>query len=146
MLFLVPRGVKNLAGQEFGSLIPQSIIEIVKGKGALWECQCACGETRPVFAAQLTAGAVTCCRPCMRTKRAVQLREASARAHETKVVRHNFAQSDFELRWEFHLARMNREQRAIYDDMINRRARLNITITDRIRAGAVDVAMRTRAA
>lgn len=145
MLFAVPKGVKNLAGQRFGSLIPQSIINVVP-TGAVWHCLCDCGETRDAVAAQLLARHVTCCRACMRTKRATQLRDASKRAHETKVVRHFPGMSDYELRWEFHLARMTREQRAIYDDTINRRARLNITITDRIRAGAVDVAMRTRAA
>jgi hypothetical protein len=148
MLFIVPRGVKNLSEQEFGSLVPQSIVRIVPGEGALWLCKCSCGEMREVLAAKLKAGEVTCCRTCMRAKRATQLRDASARAHETRVVRHTAGMSDYELRWEFYLARMNREQRAIYDDLIRRRERgiFNVEITDRIRAGAVDVAMRTRAA
>ncbi len=145
-LLLLPKGVKNLAGQAFGDLTPQSIVEIKTGAGAVWECVCRCGETRSVLAAQLIAGHVTCCRACMRSKRAAQLRDASARAHETQIARHSAGMSDYEVRWEFHLARLNREQRVFYNDMIDRRARLNIAITDRIRAGAVDVAMRTRAA
>jgi hypothetical protein len=145
MLFVLPRGVLNLAEQEFGSLTPQSIIQIKPGEGAIWHCECTCGETRDVLASQLNAGSVTCCRSCMRTKGATQLRDASARAHATRFVNHGGA-SEYERRWQFYLSRMSAEQRAIYEDVINRRARLRIAITDRIRAGAVDVAMRTRAA
>jgi hypothetical protein len=41
---------------------------------------------------------------------------------------------------------MSTETRAIYDEIIERRRRLGISITDAIRAGAVEVAMMGRAA
>jgi hypothetical protein len=41
---------------------------------------------------------------------------------------------------------MTPEQRAVYEDYIGRREELGITITDAIRAGAVEIAMLERAA
>lgn len=37
--------VKNLSGQRFGRLVAMKVVGRTKGRHALWECKCDCGET-----------------------------------------------------------------------------------------------------
>jgi hypothetical protein len=133
MLLLLPRGVKNLAGQTFTELTPVKIIEISPTEGAIWDCDCSCGATRHVSARNLLAGRVTRCVACARKGRTLRLVNARLSRGDSE--------SSYQRNWRSHLENLSPERRAIYDDYIERRERVGVQITDRIRAGAVEMAM-----
>ncbi len=65
-------GVINLANRRFGRLqVLHEITNRPKG-GALWQCQCDCGQTRPVRATLLLRGRTRSC-GCLRRERARRL-------------------------------------------------------------------------
>jgi hypothetical protein len=141
-LLLVPKGVKNLAGRtDLGDLIPERIIEIVPDKGAVWECRCVCGETRNVLANVLLAGRVVACERCARAKRTAQLQAAWSRAYAAGAFRPG-RQAGLDRGWREHLEAMTDGQRAEYDDMIARREKMGVAVTERVRAEAVDAVLR----
>jgi hypothetical protein len=139
--FLLPRGVKNLAGRVFGHLTAVEIVEIVKGKGALWRCRCTCDETREVVAYKLIAGRVTRCVACANEQRAKSLQRAWQAAYDAGKFRPG-RQTEIERGWREHLAALTESQRVDYDDMIARRRQMRVEITERVQAEAVDAAMR----
>lgn len=141
MLYLLPKGVKDLADQEQGELTPKYIISVTAAEGAVWHCLCRCGKTRNVPAKNLTAGRVTRCVDCANRRRTEQLHAAYKRANSGR----GDASWGARRTWQSDLERLTPEQRAVYDDMIERRSRLNIPITDAVRAGAVEAAMLTTA-
>lgn len=138
MLFVLPKGVINLAGRkDLGELTPQSIIRVTTSEGAVWRCLCSCGQTRDVPAKNLTSGRVTRCVPCANTRRAAQLKES----HSQAAGRRGDSNSAFQRHWQTHLSTMSDEQRAVYEDFIERRRRMNQPVTDGVRASAVEAAM-----
>jgi len=141
MLFLLPKGVKNLADQEQGELTPKRIISVTAAEGAVWHCLCRCGKTRDVPAKNLTAGRVTRCVDCANRRRTEQLHAAYKKANS----RRGDASWGARRSWQSDLEGLTPEQRAVYDDMIERRRQHNVPITDAIRAGAVEMALMTPA-
>jgi hypothetical protein len=144
-LFLLPRGARNLAGLPFGDLTAERIVKVVPRKGALWRARCRCGRTREVFAYALTAGQVRRCRECRRARRTEYLIAAHRRARSNETVVQIRA-TRFERRWELHLGQMTEGMRALFDDLVARRARQGIVITPRLKSQIVDVVMRERVA
>jgi hypothetical protein len=142
LLFLLPRGVRNLAGLTFGELTPYSIVEIVPGEGALWQCSCSCGGTRQVVAHLLIAGRVKRCESCARERRTLRLIDA-----KRKSVAARDSNSDYQRNWRAHVARMTTGQRAELGRLIAGRRRVGVEITEAVMAGLVEVVMiETRAA
>jgi hypothetical protein len=139
MLFLLPKGVKNLANQEQGELTPKYIISVTAAEGAVWHCICCCGKTRDVPAKNLTAGRVTRCIDCANRRRTKQLHAAYKRANSGR----GDASWGARRSWQSALEGLTPEQRTVYEDLIESRRRHNITITDAIHAGAVEVALMT---
>ena len=52
---------KDLTSQRFGRLVVVSLVEIVKGKGAIWDCLCDCGNTKQVTRGHLLSGNTQSC-------------------------------------------------------------------------------------
>lgn len=139
MLLLLPRGVKDLTGrQDFGDLTPLSIVEVSKKQGAIWLCECKCGGTRKVPAQYLLARRIKRCEACARKARTLRLVKARLERGDSE--------SAYRRNWRSYLDAMTPLQRAVYADMIRRRMKMNVPITDEVRAGCVEAAMITKAA
>ena len=66
----MPKGhINKLTGKRFGKLIVLSFDESSRGKGRKWLCQCDCGNTRIIRAANLMSGCTISC-GCERGKAA----------------------------------------------------------------------------
>ena len=62
----------NLSGQRFGRLTAIDVnLDIPRGKGVYWICECDCGNTITVRAADLRCGNTKSC-GCYRTDRVVE--------------------------------------------------------------------------
>jgi hypothetical protein len=61
----MPRGVPaDLIGRQFGDWLVIDRLGSGPGGKVLWQCQCACGEQRPVPTGNLTLGKSRRCRSC----------------------------------------------------------------------------------
>lgn len=52
---------KDLTGRRFGRLVVVSLLKIVKGQGAIWNCLCDCGNTKQVARGHLLNGDTRSC-------------------------------------------------------------------------------------
>lgn len=52
---------KKLEGQRFGKLVVTAHAGRTKGRSAIWECRCDCGQAKIVEGGRLRNGDVTCC-------------------------------------------------------------------------------------
>lgn len=57
----LPPKVKDLTGVAFNELTVKSFEELIKGKGAVWLCECQCGALTKVFAGDLKSGNTKSC-------------------------------------------------------------------------------------
>lgn len=140
----LPRGLRNLTDQVFGTLTAERVIRVVPRKGALWLTRCSCGEMREVLAYNLRRGGVTSCVACRRAQRTAYLLAARKRAHRRVSTPRRHA-TEFERHWVEHLARLPAARRAEYEDLIARRRLQGVPITTRLKAEALDVVMRQAA-
>jgi len=65
----MPRTSVSLVGRTFGLLSPVRIVRRNRFHNAIWECQCACGNTCEVLYQNLTQGSVSSC-GCKRKQKA----------------------------------------------------------------------------
>lgn len=65
----MPRTSVSLVGRTFGLLSPVRILRRNRFHNAIWECQCACGNTCEVLYQNLTQGSVSSC-GCKRKQKA----------------------------------------------------------------------------
>jgi hypothetical protein len=78
--------VNDLRGKRFSKLLVTEFLKTVRGRGALWKCQCDCGNTHQVFGAPLEYGVVQSC-GCMHYKGGPPPKHGYARKGKSKIYR-----------------------------------------------------------
>lgn len=71
---------ENLHGQRFGRLVVLRYDHTNKNGAAVWECQCDCGKTKSVMAANLKSGITKSC-GCLHSEMVSQQRKTHGESH-----------------------------------------------------------------
>lgn len=133
MLVVLPRGAKDLAGREFGKLIPQYIVDVIKGAGVVWRCLCECGAAHDVLARELLRGNTRQCPACVTEARRANMRAVGSRER--------VGPADQDPDWRDALAGASDAQRRRYVEILQARWKRGIEITDELKAEAIEVAL-----